>query len=336
MSDRLRVAGAVALSSFATPARAECFNCYDGLVWLLLGAIAAVIGTIVGLWWIIRTGRSWVFKWLLLAGVLYLAGRWAWGPGWQYWQVARIAAHEEAGPLPVMADREPLVLYGGEFSGRFAFGCSAAFNLFRKARGAQGFHGVAMSALAGRDLTQSLPLADLPIIFHWIEDDPAAVAIGGRPAALPTSEAEAEALLPDLASLHDLANERFRMRDLSADERQDLAGRIDYLIIDPCSAISAAESHLHRHPSIKGLPRDVEVQLAMAPLDPAQPGPVLAGLDFDLLELFWYDVAPGLLPYLSRPVIAGNTSVGQAELIRSFCTSQDGSVLAGCTLPRAP
>lgn len=74
----------------------------------------------------------------------------------------------------------------------------------------------------------------------------------------------------------------------------------------------------------------------MAPLDPAQPGPVLAGLDFDLLELFWYDVAPGLLPYLSRPVIAGDTWVGQAELLRSFCTGQDGSVLAGCALPRAP
>lgn len=330
MSDRARAAGAIALATLATPARAECFNCYDDLGWLLLVALAGILLMLWGLWWIIRSGRSWVFKWVVLAVLLYLAVSWVRGQGWQMWQTARIEAREKAGPLPVMAERRPLVLYGGTLSGRFASGCSVAFDLFRKSRAAQGFHGIALSALAGRDLTQPLPLAELPISFHWIEADPAAPAPGDAPVAFPTSEDEARDLLWDLAATSDMANDRFQSRSLTVEERQAVAARVDYLIIDPCSAVTSLDHQLRMNPALAGLPRDVEVRLAMAPVDPAQPGPIIAALSFDLLDLDWYDVAPGLLPHLSPPVLTRSTAVGQAELLRSFCTGSDGRTLAGC------
>lgn len=309
----MRRFGVVAVAAaLASPARAECFNCYDNLVWVALLAVVLLVAAVVGIWWLLRAGHAWVLGWLIGAAVLYEIGAWAVSRGLQTlsrWQMER---HEILAEVPVMSARTPVLIYGGTFSGRYTMGCDGWIYIFRETQGARGFLAVQTDGLEALTKDGPISLADLPLEYHEV---------------IPAGP-EAPKSLDQKAAAAD--NDRYSMRLLSAPEREAAASRIDYVVIAPCSSAYGLEAQLRQNPALSGVRSDVEINLAMAAIEAGSGEVVLNGLTFDLLDLTWEHVAMGFPPHIALGVWSPNSTVGAQALDRSFCTNTDQSRSAAC------
>lgn len=273
------------LATVPSLARAECMgSCKDGLVAALASiAVYGVIG-IVLLVMLIRA--KWRRAGLIgLGAVALLAlGVPMVSQGWQAWKLHRMEEHEIVGTLPEMAGRLPLMITSG---GTCDYSACAAVLL---GRGNAGVHVLPLEALEGIDLTQAHELADLPLEF-WAE----AMNSGG--------ETQRKVLTPE--------------------ERIEVVGLIDYLIISPFTfyraEAGAIEAGLRANPVIGGLKDGVLVEMLMAPFDPARQVLDLPDLVPDYLDLTLMDRA---LAFPLAPLnhqAAGNSTVGIEDLARSIC-----------------
>ena len=300
------------LLASAGPARAECFNCYDGLAWMALLAVFLVVAAVVGLWWLLRTGRAWVLGWLIGAAVLYEVGAWAVSRGWQTWNRWQMESQEILAELPVLSARTPVLLYGGTFSGRYTMGCDGRVHLFRETQGARGFLAVQADGLEAFGGEDPITLADLPLEYHL-------VIPAGPDASEPLDQKAAAA-----------DNARYSKRLLTAPERETAASLIDYVVIAPCSSAYGLEAQLRQNPALSGVATDVEINLAMAAIEAGSGEVALKGLKFDLLDLTWEHLAMGFPPHFALGDWSTNSTVDAQALKRSFCTNTDGSRSAAC------
>lgn len=300
------------LLALAGPARAECFNCYDGLAWMALLAVLLVVAAVVGLWWLLRTGRAWVLGWLIGAAVLYEVGAWAVSRGWQTWNRWQMESREILAELPVMSARTPVLFYGGAFSGRYTMGCDGWVHLFRETQGARGFLAVQTDGLEALGGGRPISLADLPLEYH-------VVIPAGPDASEPLDQKAAAA-----------DNARYSVRPLSALERATAASLIDYVVIAPCSSAYGLEAQLRQNPALSGVAADREINLAMAAIEAGSGEVALTGLKFDLLDLTWEHLAMGFPPHFALGVWSPNSTVGALALEQSFCTNPDGNRSAAC------
>jgi hypothetical protein len=305
--------GVVAVAAaLASPARAECFDCYDNLVWVALLAVLLVVAAVVGIWWLLRAGHAWVLGCMIGAAVLYVIGAWAVSRGWQHWNRWQMESHEILAEVPVMSTRTPVLLYGGTFSGRYTMGCDGWIYVFRETQGARGFLAVQTDSLNALAEDGPISLADLPLEYHEV------IPAGpDAPKSLDQKAAAAD-------------NARYSMRLLSAPEREAAASRIDYVVIAPCSSAYGLEAQLRQNPALAGVGADVEINLAMAAIEAGSGAVVLNGLDFDLLDLTWEHLSMGFPPHIAIGVWSPNSTVGAEALERSFCTNTDGSQSAAC------
>lgn len=272
------------LAVLGQPALAECTSggCLDGLVLLFASILAYGLIAIVLLVMLVRA------KWRraglrMLAVVLALAvGVPLASQGWQSWKLGAMERREVAGQPPALTGRGVLLIPQGEACHNDA--CMSVLI----GRGAAGAYVLPVDALAGLDLTRPLQLADLPL-QHW---------------RAPGSHG-IEAL----------------RRTLSAQERQQVAGSIDYAILtaEPfyLSASGPVENALRNQPDLNGMRGGEILRFAMGPLTPGTLS--LTEMRFDLLDLWLVDpaLALPLAPGNWQP--ANNTSTGTEAAGRVLC-----------------
>lgn len=319
-------------------------NCPAGFLITIYPPTFALLITVAGptaavfaaAWLLHWAGLAWIFKWIPVVGGLLALAPWAVTNSHQMWRVWDVEAREIAKPLPPMAERTPLVLFGGEYEGRLTFKCSYTMLLMHKTQGPGGILAARLSSLKGLDFTKPVALADLPLELHSIEDAPEALLPGPDAAAEPWvipaedgGDAPGQAL-KDHSDMDDVPGEAFRIRALSAEERKAAAQEIDYVIISGCRDHSLIDRGLDLHPGLQDLPFDTRVSLAFAPLQKGAGVLDLAALDFDLLDLDWRDMAEGLIPWVSRANWARDRSPGIGYQVEAFCVAAEGGRNPAC------
>jgi hypothetical protein len=202
--------------------------------------------------------------------------------GWQSWKRSAMEGREVAGQPPALTGRGVLLIPQGEAC--YSDACMSVLI----GRGDAGAYVLPEAALAGVDLTQPVPLADLPL-QHWR----APGTVGG------------EAL----------------RRTLSAKERQGIAASIDYVVLtgEPfyLSTSGPMEAALRTHPDLRGMRAGELLRFAMGPMTPGVL--TLAELRFDVLDLWLVD------PALAIPLAPGNLqsarniSVGVEAAAKVLC-----------------
>lgn len=163
-------------------------------------------------------------------------------------------------------------------------------------RGTAGIYVLPAGLLSDFDLTRPIPLADLPLQYwSWS---------GG-------------------------ADDR---RVLTEAERQEAAGRIDYLVVTswPYTAgePGAIEAALRENFILEDLTPDTTVRLLMARLPSAADGLSFATMGFDLLDLSLTDRALAFPLAPRNTQAAGNTAAGVEEAVAAICPAGDG--MTGC------
>jgi hypothetical protein len=207
---------------------------------------------------------------------------------WLNWKLRSVEAREIAGEPPVLATKTPLLITPDEYCSDNA--CEAVV----RGRGAAGVYVILTQELEGIDLTQPVAIADLPMEM-WAQ-----ATVGGE----------------------------IQRRVLTAEERQELARRIDYLVVtswpyypaDP----GAIEAALRSNAAVPGMGAGEAVRLLMGPVNPA--GVLaLATVQPDLLDLSLQDrsLAIPLAPRNDQP--AGNSATGVDAAARAICPSVDPS-----------
>lgn len=237
----------------AGPAWAECTGggCYDGLAQLLQAALAyGLIGVVLLVLLIVPRWRKAGVRGLIL--VLGLAvGVPLLTQAWQRVQMWWMETGEVLGQPPRMSLSTPLLI-APDWGCRDDL-CGAVL----MGRGAQGVYAVRLEALEGRDMTEPLVLADLPLEL-WTEN-----ATTGEP----------------------------RQRRLSAAERAEALTRIDYLILTNKTFYQDDHGPLEAG---LGLAETVRLRLAMAPMPVGTDRLDLSALEFDVLDLVSRHVALGI------------------------------------------
>lgn len=289
MARRIGLAVGVFLAGLSTPLQAECTGggCYDGLVSLFLAVLIYGTGAIVIL--VLLARRSWRrlgWKVLGVAALVALVPPMV-SQIWGHVRVWRVEAREIVGQPPRMTGREPLFLASEWDCQNDA--CAALL----EQRPERGVYVLRTAALERLDLSQPLALKDLPLEL-WT--GPPGMGI--------------------------------RQRGLTPAERAEAAGRIDYLVAMSSpyyrSATGMLEQAFRLHPVFEDLGEEVLVELALAPLDPAQGVLDLPRLQFDLLDLYAAVDALGVpwAPGFRTPV--WNDRAGQEAVLRAFCPATDG------------
>ncbi len=290
---------ASALAGLGHPAMAECLGqgCYDGLMLMLASMLCYALLAVVLLVMLLRA------KWRraglrALAVVLVLALGVPWlSQGWQSWKRSAMEGREVAGQPPALTGRGVLLIPQGE-----ACHSDACMSVLI-GRGAAGAYVLPEAALAGLDLTRPVPLADLPL-QHWRAPG--------------------------------TAGSKALRRTLSTEERQRLAGRIDYVILtaEPfyLSTAGPVEDALRTHPDLRAMRTGELLHFAMGPMTPGTLS--LAETRFDVLDLWLVD------PALAIPLAPGNwqsarnTSVGVEAAVKVLCwvhrQSGAGEIDWGC------
>ena len=164
--------------------------------------------------------------------------------------------------------------------------------------GAKGITVVPPTALEGLDLAQPIDLAKIPL-EHW------AITSGNS-----TTE-----------------------RALSAEDRDAVVARIDYVIITASpfylSRPGPVEAALALNPGFSGLGSGEILRLGMAPL-PSTGWLSVADLQFDLADLWLADQALGLPLAPLNWQSAGNTNPGAEAAAQALCRLSDGAPDWGC------
>jgi hypothetical protein len=285
----------VALAVLAGPVQAECTGggCYDGIA-ILLGAVLAYgLVAIVLIVLLVRAKWRRAGWWVLGLVLAITVGVPLLSQGWLAWKLAAMERREVVGQPPGLIGRGVLLIPQGE----------ACYNDLCMSvlygRGAEGAYVLPQAALEGLDLTQPIPLADLPLQL-WRAP----------------GTAGAEVL----------------RRSLSAAERQEVVASLSYLIVtaEPYywSVAGPVEAGLQTHPDLGGM-RPVElVRLAMAPLEGGSLS--LADLRFDLLDLWLADSALAIPLIPTNRQGPDNNTVGQEAAAKVLCEYFDGVPDPGC------
>lgn len=283
-----RLIGLGLLLLTAAPVRAECLgSCLDDMA-AALASIAAygVIG-IVLLIMLIRAKWRRAGLWGLGIVTVLAVGVPLISQAWVGWKLSRMEAREIVGEPPALATRTPLLITPDEYCADNA--CEAVL----RGRGTSGVYVVLTGALGGMDLSQAIPLADLPLEF-WGQ-----TSAGGA----------------------------IQRRVLTAEERQAAAGRIDYLVVTSwpyrLSDPGPIEAALQSNPDLSGIGRGVAVRLLLAPLDPAQGALALTALRPDVLDLSLVARALGLPLAPRNTKGAGNSPAGVEASARAICPALD-------------
>jgi hypothetical protein len=191
-------------------------------------------------------------------------------------------------------------------------GCDNWVHLFRETQGHRGFLAAQTGDLEASTDDGAFHLADLPLEYHR-------VIPAGPDAPEPLDQKSAAA-----------DNARYSMRLLAAAERRTAASRIDYVVIAPCSSVSAIEAQLRRNSALAGVGPDVEIELAMGAIEAGSEAVVPADLKIDLLDLSREHLAMGFPPHLASGVWSPNSTVGALELEEALCKEPDGSRSVAC------
>jgi len=272
-----------------SPARAECMGaCADGLFGVLL---AFVVYGGLGLVVLVMLARA---RWrrggvrLLIGTVLLAVGLPLLSQAWQDWKHRGMEGREIIGTLPDLSGKVPVLLSDGALS---CYSDVCALVLW--GAGEAGIHALSLEALAGLDAGTPLALADLPLEL-W-----------QRPAP---------------------GSSEVRSRLLTPEERQQVAGRIDYLVLARKSWFADAqgpvEAALRQRPEFDGLRSGERAHIALGPVAGGKLD--LVGMDFDLLDLWLFDRALALIlaPYNRQD--AGNRIANRQALADLLCPRAEG------------
>lgn len=250
MAGKPLVVLALAMLAAPAPVRAECMgSCMDGVVGALVAMLVyGGIGIVVLVTLIRAKWRRGGFK-LLIATLVIAFGVPLVSQGWQAWQLHQMENREVAGTPPALGGRVPLLIDDGYYVCGYGPCAPVLWSM-----GEAGAYGLPFTALEGFDLTNPIPLADLPLEFWQYPTDGTGL---------------------------------IRARPLTPAERQEAASRIDYLVLarEALYADDAApvETALRQSPALADLNSDELVHLVMASL--AGDKLALTELEFDVLDL---------------------------------------------------
>jgi hypothetical protein len=274
----------------AAPARAECLGaCAKDLEAALLSLVAYVVIGIVLLVMLIRAKWRRAGLWgLALVAVLALGVPMV-SQAWVAWKMNSVEGREIVGTPPNLAERVPLLITPDEYC--YDSACEAVV----RGRGAKGVHVVLASALEGRDLTQPVAIADLPLEV-WSQ-----LTVGGE----------------------------ITRRELPAAERKAAAAGIDYLVVTAWPYYPAdpglMEAALQVNPAVQGMGGGEAVRFLMAPLDKGKSEIAVASLQPDLLDLTLVDDALAFPLAPRNTQGADNSAVGMDRAAAAICPAVDPS-----------
>lgn len=283
----------------AVPVRAECLgSCADDLAAALFSLVVYGLIGIALLVMLIRAKWRRAGLWGLGIVAVLAVGLPLVSQAWLGWKLRDVEAREIAGEPPLLTTRTPLLITPDEYCSDNA--CEAVL----QGRGAAGAYVILTRALDGIDLSQAVPLADLPLEL-W-------------------SPMSASGELP--------------RRVLTPAERQEAAGRIDYLVVTTWPYYPAdpgpIEAALRLNPAVSGMGTGEAVRLLLAPMDPAQGALTLSMVQPDVLDLSLQDKALAI-PLAPRNVQGPeNRSVGVEAVARVVCPAFDPSGNCGQLLDR--
>ena len=294
-------------AAMAAPARAECiYNCGYGAAIAMAIAIGLGVLALVG-FALVKLRIGWLIKWLVAALVLLLAVP----PLVRDWIHDRkqqsIESLDFAGPLPRVDDRTTLFLIQDATS----LG-NCPFELARYIEETGFRHGVLLvetGSLTGVDFTKPVALADLPIERQTMRRE--TVRYDQTADSYETEVTDRSVL--------------------SAEERQAVAHRVDYLVMADCYMQSGLVAGLRLNPALQAADRPFRIELAMAPRQAGAAPLVLPELSFDLLDLTFAGSTPGFLIFASERY--GGVHVApydRAQLQDAFCLLSDGTEIEHC------
>ena len=287
-------------------------NCVGGLPASLLSELAAPVASFAAVtsavfavtWLMLWSGNSWLIKWIIGAGLLVVIAapkivdvvHW-----WKSWKYSRFDIN---GPLPLMADRTPIVLITGHLSN-----CSDRLERYVKAWAKEGVLVVELRSVTGVDFGSPVALADLPLELHF-----------GN---------ESAADNPDYDGPYKGLS--YQVRKLEPAEKQAASAEIDYVILAKCLSDSEIFEAFRDNPALRGTLASFEVDLAMAPLEQGSGVISIRDLQFDLLDLYF--------PLHTKTFFSSTTIIGHAAdprskdpalLMTALCTRKDGTPMPGC------
>lgn len=272
----------------AAPARAECMGaCAKDLEAALLSIVAYVVIGVVLLVMLIRAKWRRNGAWGLALVVVLAVGLPLVSQTWVAWKLRSVEGREIVGTPPKLADRVPLLITSDEYC--YDTACEAVV----RGRGVEGVHVLLASALADRDLTQPVAIADLPVEF-WSQP-----TVGGE----------------------------IQRQALSAAERDAAAAEIDYLVVTTWAYYLAEpgpiEAGLRANQAVEGMGANEIVRFLMAPLDPSQGQIAFAALMPDLLDLSLQDRALAIPLAPRNTQGADNSAVAMASAAAAICPADD-------------
>lgn len=272
----------------AAPARAECLGaCAKDLEAALLSFVVYVVIGIALLVMLIRAKWRRAGLWGLGLVLVLALGVPLISQAWTAWALRSVEGREIVGTPPRLAERTPLLITPDDYC--FDSACEAVV----RARGAEGALVVLTSALEGKDLSQPVAIADLPIEVWSLP------VVGGE----------------------------IGRRVLSASELQAVAASIDYLVITTWpyypSDPGPIEAALRANPAVAGMGTGEVVRFLMAPLDPKVGQIAVASLNPDLLDLSLVDDALAIPLAPRNTQGADNRAAGMAVVRDAICASDD-------------
>jgi hypothetical protein len=281
------------------PVRAECLGaCASDLAAAFFSLVVYGLIGIVLLIMLIRA--KWRRKGLWGLGIVAVLalGVPLISQAWLSWKLRGVEAREIVGEPPVLAAWTPLLITPDDYCSDNA--CEAVL----RGRGAAGAYVILTRALDGMDLSQAVPLADLPLEV-W-------------------SPLTASGELP--------------RRTLTPAERQEAAGRIDYLIVTTWPYYPAdpgpIEAALRLNPEVSGMGPGEAVRLLLAPMDPGLGTLTLSAVRPDVLDLNLLDKALAIPLAPRNYQRAENRSIGVDAAARAVCPAIDPSGNCGLLLER--
>jgi hypothetical protein len=293
----------------ATPARAECLgDCgYGGLIAIVVGGGLAVLALIV--FAMIKLGIGWLIKWIVGATVLAFVIPPIIIGAWHDHKRRVFEQRDHAGPLPMLADRTPLVIISHGL-----FGCPPALERYVTARAGEGVITVNLLGGDAFDFSKPVRLAELPMERRSREIETVVDSYFAEGKEVTFSE---ERIIE-------------KVTPLSPAERETVASETDYLVISQCYGSGELFTAFRDIPALQAEDERFDIRLALAPIEKGSGLLSIRDLTFDLLDL-WYDGETRGFLFTGRRVGGDNSMpYDPAKLEAAFCALPDGTTLKGC------